>query len=227
MTPATAKKGAARYRYYVSAALNQGTNRQPGSVARVPAAAIEAAVIKALNASGAPTEAETGGDGPRDTDTLLIERQLERVTIRKDRLEVRMSDPAAGTSQVIAVPWSTSSSNPTRQLIRPQFADSYFQNAIRSESRARLVEGIAKGRYWLNQLTSGDVSDTSEIAHREDCSDRSVRMTLSLAFVSPTIVKSAIEGALPRGSGVAALTGLPTDWERQKRMIVDGRNVQA
>ena len=55
MTPATAKKGAARYRYYVPAALNQGKGRQAASVTRVSAAAIEAAVIKALNASGAST----------------------------------------------------------------------------------------------------------------------------------------------------------------------------
>ncbi|HZA93326.1 MAG TPA: recombinase family protein, partial [Gemmatimonadales bacterium] len=35
MTPATAKKGAARYRYYVSVSLNQGRHREAGSVTRV------------------------------------------------------------------------------------------------------------------------------------------------------------------------------------------------
>ena len=45
-------------------------------------------------------------------------------------------------------------------------------------------------------------------------------MTLSLAFLSPTIVKAAIEGALPGGLGVASLTELPADWERQVDMIL-------
>jgi hypothetical protein len=44
-------------------------------------------------------------------------------------------------------------------------------------------------------------------------------MTLSLAFLSPTIVKAAVEGALPGGLGVASLTELPGDWERQIEMI--------
>jgi hypothetical protein len=75
---------------------------------------------------------------------------------------------------------------------------------------ARRVEGIAKGRHWLSQLTSGEVNDTKEIAKRERCSDRSVRMTLSLAFVSPQIAKAAIDGSLPSG-GVAPLTELPAE----------------
>lgn len=96
----------------------------------------------------------------------------------------------------------------------------HSERPIRSESRARLVEGIARGRYWLSQLMSGQVSDTTEIAEREACSDRSVRMTVSLAFVSPVIVQAAIEGTLPRNLGVAALVGLPADWERQAEVVL-------
>jgi hypothetical protein len=203
----------------VSAALNQGRKRQAGSVARVSAAAIEAAVTNALNASGATAEAETRDEGPRDAVAALIERQLERVTIHKDRLELRVWSSDGTASGTIAVPWSTSSPTRKRQIILPQSEDFDFQRPIRSESRARLLEGIARGRYWLGQLISGEVRDNREIAQREDCSDRSVRMTLSLAFVSPAIIKSAIEGGLPRGLGVAALTDLPSHWDRQKSMI--------
>jgi len=48
MTPSTGKKGSARYRYYVSAALLQGRREDAGSVPRVPAPDVEAAVIGAL-----------------------------------------------------------------------------------------------------------------------------------------------------------------------------------
>ena len=55
---------------------------------------------------------------------------------------------------------------PKSQIILPQTAKYATQQPIRSESRARLVEGIARGRYWLNQLTSGEVNDTREIANQ-------------------------------------------------------------
>src|SRR5215210_112949 len=48
MTPSSAKKGAVRYRYYVSAVLTQGRKREAGSIARVSAPEIETAVMKVL-----------------------------------------------------------------------------------------------------------------------------------------------------------------------------------
>lgn len=83
----------------------------------------------------------------------------------------------------------------------------------------RLVEAIAKGRQWLDDLVSGRVNSTMMIAEREGCSDRSVRMNLSLAFLNPLIVKAAVEGRLPEGLGVARLIDQPVDWERQIEMI--------
>jgi hypothetical protein len=175
--------------------------------------------MKALNAAGAAAEGEIGAAGPSDTDTSLIERHLERVTTHRDRLELRVWSSEASASATIVVPWSTSSPTRNRQIMLPKSAGCDFQKPIRTESRARLVEGIAKGRHWLGQLTSGEAKDTREIAHREGCSERSIRMTLSLAFVSPAIAKAAIDGSLPAGLGVAVLTGLPDDWRRQAELI--------
>ncbi|WP_158819006.1 hypothetical protein [Methylocapsa sp. S129] len=47
------------------------------------------------------------------------------------------------------------------------------------------------------------------ISIREGKTERSIRMTLSLAFVAPPIVEAAIEGRLPRGFGVKRLMDLP------------------
>src|SRR3954470_24617138 len=90
---------------------------------------------------------------------------------------------------------------------------------IRSESRARLVEGIAKARLWLEDLVTGRVKNTEEISIRENCSERSVRMTLNLAFLGPRIVKAAVDGSLPFGSGASRLTGAAAAWERQLQQI--------
>jgi site-specific DNA recombinase len=217
MTPATAKKGAARYRYYVSAALNLGRNGKAGSVARVSAPNIEAAVIKALTEAFRPSP-ENGGEASIDADSSLIEQHLERVTIRKDRLDLSVWDAEGNASRAITAASGFSPAR-NRQIILPQSVEPVSQQPIRSESRARLVEGIARARYWLNQLTSGEVRDTKEIAKREGCGERSVRMTLSLAFVSPVIAKAAIDGTLRSGLGKAPLADLPADWERQVEAI--------
>lgn len=55
----------------------------------------------------------------------------------------------------------------------------------------------------------------SLIAIREQCSERSVRMTLSLAFLSPAIVQAIVDGRLPRGIGIKHLAELPSSWSDQ------------
>jgi site-specific DNA recombinase len=53
------------------------------------------------------------------------------------------------------------------------------------------------------------------IASREGKSERSIGMTLSIAFLATDIVKAAIEGRLPRGFGLTRLIDLPIAWSEQ------------
>ena len=46
--------------------------------------------------------------------------------------------------------------------------------------------------------------------------DRSIRSTLSLAFLGPDVVDAAIEGQLPQGLTVTQITDLPAIWADQK-----------
>ena len=48
---------------------------------------------------------------------------------------------------------------------------------------------------------------------------RSVRMTLSLAQLAPSIVKAIVDGRLPRGIGVRDLVDLPASWLEQERAL--------
>jgi len=57
------------------------------------------------------------------------------------------------------------------------------------------------------------------LALREGKSERSIRMTLSLAFLAPEIVKAAVEGRLPRGFGLKRLVDLPMAWPDQWRTL--------
>jgi site-specific DNA recombinase len=77
---------------------------------------------------------------------------------------------------------------------------------------------IARGRQWLSEIEAGALT-IDGIALRESCSKRHVNMTISLAFLAPSLVKAAVEGRLPQGIGVARLFDAPVDWSRQHRML--------
>src|SRR5258706_13926627 len=85
----------------------------------------------------------------------------------------------------------------------------------RIERRARLVNAIAQGRRWLDEIVSGSATNIEQIATRQKCSVRQVNMTISLAFLAPDLVKAAVEGRLPRGIGVERLRDAPAEWSRQ------------
>jgi site-specific DNA recombinase len=44
-------------------------------------------------------------------------------------------------------------------------------------------------------------------------------MTLGLAFLSPAIVKAAVDGTLPRGRGVSQCLDMPSAWSEQWRRL--------
>ncbi len=217
MTPSTGKKGSARYRYYVSSALLQGRTEDAGAVPRVPAPDVEAAVLTALKrAADESTLASNHPDKSLITERELIELFLDKVVLRKNIIEITFRDGGSDMATApVVVPWSAAPATRRREIILPPGLDRVGQKPIRSESRARLVEGIAKARLWLDELVDGRVTNTKEIADREGCSDRSVRMTLSLAFLSPQIVQAAVAGTLPGGHGVSQVIDLPTEWQRQ------------
>jgi site-specific DNA recombinase len=72
MSPRHSRKGGARYGYYVSSALVQGQPQSAGSVARVPAAKIEAVVLDAVRR-------HIGHDAPIDNNEPITTyvRQVE------------------------------------------------------------------------------------------------------------------------------------------------------
>jgi hypothetical protein len=134
MTPTHTNKRGARYRYYVSHALLQKRNDKAGSVPRVPAPEIESLVLKALS------EHLSGSEDPEQltvvNDRDQIERQLDRIVVQADALEIhlagsrehpkgtstdRSSSSEAGNAppSVIAVPWSPPLSRRSRASFIP------------------------------------------------------------------------------------------------------------
>jgi site-specific DNA recombinase len=216
MTPTSAKKNGARYRYYVSCAVFQALEGETGSVSRVPAPDIEAQVLHVLRQiPGSRGTAPGGTEATTLSDHALVEHRLEKVVIRKGTIQLFLYDPDQSQLGPIVMAWIPPPRARRREIIGPDGTPVDAARPIRSETRARLVEGIAKARFWLEDLVSGRVASTAEIAGRERCSERSVRMTLALAFLSPSITKAAVDGSLPQGIGITQLTNAPADWRRR------------
>ncbi|MDE3175015.1 MAG: recombinase family protein [Pseudomonadota bacterium] len=240
LSPIHAAKNGVRYRYYISTSAMQGRERAAATSHRLPAPALEAAVIEALRsaadkrrsdadatddafaAAAASQEActETGDHlqppapprylSPTPQARSLVESHLVRVVVRSARLEIEYrldcADPhAIGT---LSVPWSKPDSHVRRALLLPNSPGGQSRR-MEGEERDRLILAIATARSWLDDLVKGRVSDLVELAPRHARTQRSVRMTLSLAFLDPKLIDAACSGTLPRGYGVTRLMDLP------------------
>jgi site-specific DNA recombinase len=88
-----------------------------------------------------------------------------------------------------------------------------------ANARATLIEALRDSHRWLDELLSDPRLTLESLALREGRTVRSIRMTLSLAFVAPEIVKVAVEGRLPRGFGLKRLVDLPMACQDQWRIL--------
>jgi len=238
MTPSHCRKTGTKYRYYTSAALTQGQPEVAGSISRVPAPEIEAVI-------GAAVQRHIDDNDTQEDTRQLIRAYVTRVEVRPAELantlaaSVAAAAVAGSTAQVpgsdsrtshgdqhdgaspaiLIVPWTKPPGKRRREIIAPNQGRGATSQPIRADYRARLVTAIARGRLWLSQIETGAVGGVTEIALREDCSPRHVNMTISLAFLAPSLVTAAVEGRLPRGIGLARLIDAPAEWDQQHRML--------
>lgn len=218
MTPVHAKKGGVRYRYYQSWVLAQGQKAKAGSVFRVPAGQVEQVVAEAIQKHLEMIPAISGVESA----VHFVRDHVTKVVVHRDRLVVSLltgDETSADTvlpeggnqTQTLCIGWSKSSLI-RRRAVLGNDEPAISTRPIRSEARTRLLKAIAQGRHWLDQILTGDATDIAAIAEKQEVSEKTVRSTLSLAFLAPDIVQAAIDGRLPRGLGVSSMTDLPADW---------------
>src|SRR5437899_1614107 len=183
MSPTHANKGGARYRYYISQAV-QKKPHAPGSVSRVPAAELEALVLAALR-----KHLTTSGAGQQlpGNDRDLVERHLERVTLTANHVALRFRqiveqaqeldahDGANNSSggpissvKTIAVPWSS----PMPAAVKGIIHVPAHNTPIKLGRREALLTAIAKPRQLMDDLAHGRAASFAVIARREGTADR-------------------------------------------------------
>ena len=211
MSPSWARKGSKRWRYYVSQAALQGDKSKAGSIVRVPAPYVDALVIEAvrkLSSNRAASQADV-----RDL--------IDRVAIGCAAIQVQLSEAAEAEAgaRSLTFPWTPPSPYRKREIIQGVADGKTSARPMRANARAILLDALADAHRWLDELLSDPVQTLESLALREGKTDRSIRMTLSLSFLAPDIVKAAIERRLPRGYGLRRLVDMPMAWSDQWRTL--------
>ena len=233
MSPSHTTKKGVRYRYYVSSAVVQGRLHEAVAVKRLAAHEVETLVMAALRKS-LPQDATP--DGTSDAD--LIKQVDLRAQVRVGSIELTWAAPntdhpshrsmmvdadpdqeagedhAIMDRQRLVIPYSPQPHRRRRAVIVPNAA-SVPVRGIREDAQRNLLRALAKGRAMLQEIVRADHVDLDAIARREGRSERSIRATLSLAFLDPRLVRAAIDGSLPRGINAKHLVDLPPHWPDQ------------
>lgn len=219
MTATHATKAGVRYRYYVSRPSLHGEARtaQLGSVSRVPVVDIEHAIVAGLQEHVANQDTDTSNRNIAKTfDHEVLSSLVSRIEVQRAQLIVSLKPTDKSAEGVtISIPWQKPPSRRRREILLPQGAARESTRPERVERRARLISSIARGRRWLQEITTGVVKDAEQLATRERCTVRQVNLTLSLAFLAPPLVKAAVEGRLPRGINIERLRDPDPIWTKQ------------
>jgi DNA invertase Pin-like site-specific DNA recombinase len=219
-----ASKGGRRWRYYVSRAALTGRKLEAGSTVRVPAAEVEDRVANAVGAhlaacanpihgchikcgEGRSDYAMTEHNQIRDLRRAkpietTVRAAVERVTVGATRIEIVLSEPVVteGQDRVLTLPWAGASSRRRREIIQGAGEAQQSSRAMRTKARDGFIKALRDARRWLDELWSDPTQTIESLAVRAGKSERSIRMTLSLAFLAPDLAKAATEGGCRVGS---------------------------
>jgi site-specific DNA recombinase len=237
MSPSYATKNGRRWRYYISQSILQERKHEAGSLARVSAPEIERKVAESVRAvlsapdgrhsNGSRTsQRKTSSSVPADLAAICrsagdnaadLCAAVERAVISRTTIEIELTESAAADDQnrILITPWTPPSPYRRREIIQGEDEQPLATRPMTAKARAILIDALRDAHLWLDELTTNSNQTVESLAARQGKTERSIRMTLSLAFLSPTLTKAGIEGRLPRGFGAKRLMDLPMAWSDQ------------
>jgi hypothetical protein len=151
---------------------------------------------------------------------MIIRAFVEHVTFGKAGLRIRLNDQTSKddltrqtpcertiSEQKIAVSWAPTPTRRRREIVQGAGERPPDIRPMRIEAQRALAAAYGKARSWLDRLVADPTISIASIAGSEGRTERSIRQTLSLAFLDPSLVDAAMEGRLPRGFGLKRLRG--------------------
>jgi hypothetical protein len=194
-----------RYRFYVSSALLRGRKEAAGSVSRIAATEIESAVLDTL---------EANGNGRKSDNGFIAIETLERVVVGRHQLLIKIAADADpdGATQDIRIARSTE----TRGTSTVLEGNSRSEGA-RNES---LIQTIVRAHIWVHCLRDGVHESIEQLAEAKRLHPKVVRQNLRLAFLSPDVTSSILEGQQPAGLMLAHIPMLlPLPWAQHRCLL--------
>lgn len=81
-----------------------------------------------------------------------------------------------------------------------------------------LIEAVAQGHVWLDQLLRGEARSLRSIATSAGVSERYVSQAVRCAFLAPDLVEAVLQGRQPAQLTLSQIMkDLPLDWNEQRR----------
>lgn len=177
MSPSFTVKRGVRYRYYVSSPSVRGKKAQAGAISRVSAPTIETEIAKLARTCIIETKDETDRSVPE-----LIEKLVERVTVKSDRLTVKLRS----NRKPLDVSWTSKSKNNLANTEHEPPAGHH------RPPNPKLVQAIVHAHIWLAALTDGTFESIEDLARAVGVHRRTARNGIRLAFLAPASVKDAL-----------------------------------
>jgi DNA invertase Pin-like site-specific DNA recombinase len=167
-----ATKAGVRYGYYASQPSLHGEARtaQLGSISRVPAAEIERVIVSELQQHlNGERSRNTNRNNPNVFDHDALVSLVSRIEVQRTKLIISLKPGDQSTdAATLSVPWQKPPSKRSRQILLPHGARRENTRPERAERRARLVSAIARSRLWLDEIVTGAIKDSEQLAKRED-----------------------------------------------------------
>ena len=206
MSPSFTVKNGVRYPFYVSSAVLKGRNSEAGSVARVSAVELEAAVLKV---------SRQHINLPDDDSLLkpqnLIDRSVSRIVVGSTKVKITLKSTTDGNPSAIEIPWSN-----TQNHQRPHIEDG--DEAMARAPNPQLVQAVVRAHTWVRLLSEGTHKSIESLAHSVDVHPKIVRNGIRMAFLAPTITKEILEGEQPPSLSLKDFIGaVPLSWCEQRR----------
>ena len=216
MTPVAARKGASRlYRYYVSTAVQLGRKDEAGSLARVPAPALEELVRDRL-----------GRLGVGDDAIHRIEVGRRQIVIRmaagfigeavQGRLVATDSLESQGDELALTISAGMRWRGGAKVAVGPGGAPAVEAKRI----DLPLLRALVKAQAWRAQLESSGAT-MNALADGEGVNRAYAQRVVRLAWLSPDLKRAILEGTTPTGMTLKRLLqeDIPLAWADQRRPV--------
>jgi DNA invertase Pin-like site-specific DNA recombinase len=246
MVATHACKGKVRYRYYVSRDLHHSGDARSAEGWRLPAREIEPLVRTrivsllndpldllslATNEMPAPdelnavavrsTKAASALTGPRAQAANRLRGLIGEVRLRREQVSIQLNATELEKLLGIHIARAPIRVDVTARLKRSGHVMRLIQrdgSAATAAVDRTLVKAIVQGRTWWRELQANTSLTIEDLARREGLTAAYVVRIVRLAFLSPALLKSVMEGTLPAHLTVKRLTApdaVRARWERQ------------